>query len=375
MKHVHADIVHDIGPNGVALLTLNRPQALNALTLPMIRAMTELLLAWRDDPQVHAVALRGNSKQGPFGAFCAGGDIRFLHYACVAGDPALEDFFTEEYTLDHLLFTYPKPVLAFMDGVVMGGGMGISQGAACRIVTERTKMAMPETNIGLFPDVCGGYFLSRCPGHVGEYLALTGVTIGAQQALAYGLADAIAPVEALPLAWQAVQGFEANSPQAFALAWGQWVARAGWQQQAEPGATLLSPEVESAFGQGTVLEIVQVLRQADTEAARQALAVLHARSPLMLNVTLEQIRRARALDYSAELRMERGMMRHCFHAPHLQRYGQALEAVEGIRALAVDKDQRPRWQPQRVEDVTPDMVAPFFDSPWPEHAHPLRHLA
>ena len=166
------------------LLTLNRPKALNALSLQMVRDLTSALLAWRDDPAVLVVAIRGTNKFGRpgspeslFGGFCAGGDIRFFHQAAFAGETgerALDDFFTEEYQLNHLIHTYPKPYIAFMDGVVMGGGMGISQGARVRIVTERTKMAMPETNIGLFPDVGGGYFLSRCPGHAGEYLALTG---------------------------------------------------------------------------------------------------------------------------------------------------------------------------------------------------------
>lgn len=374
MEHPCSDIQHDIAGNGVAMLTLNRPQALNALTLPMIRALTALLLAWRDDPRVLAVAMRGSNKHGPFGAFCAGGDIRFLHHACVAADPALDDFFTEEYSLDHLLFSYPKPVVAFMDGVVMGGGMGISQGAACRVVTERTKMAMPETNIGLFPDVCGGYFLSRCPGHVGEYLALTGVTIGAQDALAFGLADAVAPSGQLAEAWLALQSFEVRTADAFKQAWGQWLAAAGWQSAPGDAPAWLAEDVEQAFGLDTVADIAEALRLSGSEAAGQALAVLHSRSPLMLHVTLEQIRRARSLSYAEELRMERGMMRHCFHAPHLQRFGHALEAVEGIRALAVDKDLRPRWQPQRIQEVTPDMVLPFFVSPWPEHAHPLRHL-
>ena len=185
-----ADSVNDVVlevQGRMGLVTLNRPRALNALSLPMIRALTTGLLTWRDDPQVLAVAVRGMSKGAaatqpgaptvnmPFGAFCAGGDIRFFHQAALAGDPALEDFFTEEYALNHLIHTYPKPFIAMMDGVVMGGGMGIAQGGSLRLVTERTKMAMPETQIGLFPDVGGGYFLSRCPGRLGEYLALTGL--------------------------------------------------------------------------------------------------------------------------------------------------------------------------------------------------------
>ena len=145
----------------VGFITLNRPKALNALSLSMIRSLAHCLLAWRDDPAVAAVAIRGSSKTGPFGAFCAGGDLRFFHQAALAGNAELEDFFTEEYTLNHLIHSYPKPYIAFMDGIVMGGGMGISQGAEIRIVTARTKLAMPETTIGLFPDVGAGYFLSR----------------------------------------------------------------------------------------------------------------------------------------------------------------------------------------------------------------------
>jgi enoyl-CoA hydratase/carnithine racemase len=334
------------------------------------------LLQWRDDPEVRAVAIRGMGREGPFGTFCAGGDIRFFHQAALAGDARLEDFFTEEYTLNHLIFTYPKPYIAFMDGVVMGGGMGISQGAACRIVTERTKMAMPETNIGLFPDVGGGFFLSRCPGHVGEYLGLTGAVIGAPQALAWGLADVAAPADDLPRAWEALATLDAATPPAWHAAWQGWMARAGWQPApAQRTVAPLPAEVESAFGEPTVAAIVQRLQAADTEAARQTEALLRQRSPLMLHVVLEQIRRARHLSLADDLRLERDLVRHCFHPLHLGRTPAQSETVEGIRALAVDKDHQPRWNPARIEDVTPEMVAPFFDSPWPAHAHPLRHMS
>jgi enoyl-CoA hydratase/carnithine racemase len=140
----------------IGCITLNRPKALNALSLDMVRSLTQALVALQDNSRVLAVAIRGTGKEGPFGAFCAGGDIRFFHQAAHAGDTSLGDFFTEEYRLNHLIHTYSKPYIAFMDGIVMGGGMGISQGASVRVVTERTKMAMPETNIGLFPDVGGG---------------------------------------------------------------------------------------------------------------------------------------------------------------------------------------------------------------------------
>lgn len=374
MNWTTPDVTVEVSANGVGLLTLNRPKALNALSLPMIRALTEALLAWRDDPAIRAVAIRGTSKHGLFGAFCAGGDIRFFHQAAVAGDAALEDFFTEEYALNHLIFTYPKPYIAFMDGIVMGGGMGISQGAGVRIVTEHTKMAMPETNIGLFPDVGGGYFLSRCPGHVGEYLALTGHVIGANEALAYGLADVIAPAHSLPQAWEALQGIMAASSQAFAAEWQSWMDRAGWARQAADDAPLLTAEVEAAFGQPTVQDIVEMLQRTPTGNAEKTLEILRTRSPLMLHVVLEQVRRARHMGLADDLRMERDLVRHCFQTVHLQRAGHASETVEGIRALAVDKDHAPRWNPPRIEDVTPGMVEPFFVSPWPVHSHPLKSL-
>ena len=193
------------------LITLNRPKALNALSLGMVRELLATLLAWRDDPAIQIVAIRGSNKAGRpgtpealFGGFCAGGDIRYFHQAVMGGDASLEDFFTEEYRLNHLIHHYPKPVIAVMDGIVMGGGMGVAQGASLRIATERTKMAMPETNIGLFPDVGGGYFLSRCPGHAGEYLALTGEIITPEDALGFGLADIKLNAVDLPGLWEAI---------------------------------------------------------------------------------------------------------------------------------------------------------------------------
>ena len=354
-------------------LTLNRPKALNALSLQMVRDLTTALLAWRDDPEVRLVAIRGTNKAGRpgsaesrFGGFSAGGDIRFFHQAVLAEDTALEDFFTEEYALNHLIHNYPKPFIAFMDGVVMGGGMGLSQGASVRIVTEHTRMAMPETNIGLFPDVGGGYFLSRCPGHAGEYLALTGEVIGASEALDFGLADIQRSAASLPALWGELGSLTFASQEAA----GQWVAtNLIATHDRNPGATA---HINTYFSLLRVKHIVDALEKAkDDPWAQKTAAILRKRSPLMLHVTLEQVRRARAMSLADDLRMERGLMRHCFHL----RPGTASETVEGIRARVIDKDQNPKWNPARIEDVTPEMVAPYFASPWPAHAHPLRGLA
>ncbi len=363
---------------GVGLITLNRPKALNALTLPMVRALLATLRQWRDDPTVLAVAIRGSNKIGRpgspealFGGFCAGGDIRFFHQAALEGDPALDDFFTEEYTLNHLIHNYPKPYIAFMDGIVMGGGMGISQGASLRIVTERTKMAMPETGIGLFPDVGGGYFLSRCAGHVGEYLALTGDTISGSQAAAWGLADVCVPSEALPALWADLQ--TCGSLESLQ----HWIAIHVIAKCSDTTRATVSFDANdyAAFGLGSVSSIVAALEASGTKPARAMAATLRHRSPLMLHVVLEQVRRARTMTLADDLRMERDLVQHCFYTAHLERSGHASETVEGIRALAIDKDYKPVWNPARLDDVTTAMVEPFFVSPWSASSHPLRDLA
>ena len=348
----------------VGFITLNRAKALNALSLGMVRDLLDVLLQWQKDEKVLAVAIRGNGKEGAFGAFCAGGDIRFLHKAGSTGNPEIEDFFTEEYALNHLIHTLGKPYIAFMDGIVMGGGMGISQGAALRVVTERTKMAMPETAIGLFPDVGGGYFLSRCPGRVGEWLALTGDTIGAGDAIENRLADGCLPADQQAAVWEALgtQSFASGAAVKDYVA-SKFVAASALQKSARG-------QIDQYFSLGSVGEIVAALEAADSDWARATAATLRKRSPLMLHVVLEQIRRARDMGLADDLRMERDMVRHCFFL----RPGQS-ETVEGIRALAVDKDHAPQWNPGRIEDVTPDMVAQFFTSPWPAHAHPLAHLS
>ncbi|MBC7609105.1 MAG: enoyl-CoA hydratase/isomerase family protein [Polaromonas sp.] len=382
------------------LITLNRPKALNALSLQMVRDLTAALLAWRDDPTVLLVAIRGSNKKGQpgtpealFGGFCAGGDIRFFHEAATSGDAsdtkALEDFFTEEYTLNHLIHTYPKPYIAFMDGVVMGGGMGLCQGEALgaplgkyegadgtspsargqggkvRIVTEHTKMAMPETNIGLFPDVGGGYFLSRCPGHVGEYLALTGEVIGADDAIGFGLADLKRNAAELPAIWDALgnQTFES------AVAADKWLATELIADVAR--GTGAASHIDNYFSLLRVKHIVDALEKAKDDVwASKTAAILRKRSPLMLHVVLEQIRKARGMSLADDLRMERDMVYQCFHL----RPDTESETVEGIRALAVDKDYTPKWMPARIEDVKPGMADVFFVSPWTPESHPLRGL-
>lgn len=349
----------------VGVITLNRAAALNALSLGMIRDITSLLHHWAVDEAVHAVLVRGAGREGKPAAFCAGGDIRFFHQAALSGDPRLEDFFTEEYELNHLIHTYRKPYIALMDGVVMGGGMGISQGASHRIVTEHSKLAMPETNIGLFPDVGGGWFLSRCPGRVGEFLALTGQALRSSDAIAWGLADHHVLSERLPAMLRMLSSLTSLD--------GERIHKVIEEFQSEsvaPVWTAWQQPLDRHFSQSTLSGIMDSLGGADGDAiAREVLATLGRRSPLMMAVTLEQVRRARGMSLADDLRMERDLVRHCFHLRS------PSETVEGIRALAIDKDHAPRWNPSDPSSVSEAMVKAFFISPWPACAHPLRHLS
>lgn len=360
MSDVIAQIEGRIGS-----ITLNRPKALNALSLDMVRALTRALLDWQANPQVLAVVVRGTGKEGPFGAFCAGGDIRFFHQAATTGDASLGDFFTEEYRLNHLIHTYNKPYIAFMDGIVMGGGMGISQGASVRVVTERTKMAMPETNIGLFPDVGGGYFLSRCPGRLGEYLGLTGQMLSGAQAVAAKLADIALPSGMLEPIWNTL----ISSPFENAESVERWVlAQAG---AITPEKLTPQPKIDEVFALPSIADMLHKLESLTDEWSQKTAHALRHRSPLMLHVVLTQIRRARQMSLADDLRMERDMVHHCFHLRSVN----DSDTVEGIRALAVDKDHTPNWKPARVEEVDLSEAARFFVSPWPSEHHPLRDLA
>jgi enoyl-CoA hydratase/carnithine racemase len=351
--------------NGTGTITLDRPKALNSLSLEMVRAMTETLLAWRDDTSVDAVVITSTSEK----ALCAGGDIRFFHQAGHAtpmgGSALLEDFFTEEYALNHLIHFYPKPYIALMDGVVMGGGMGIAQGgpdSGLRIVTERTRMAMPEVNIGLFPDVGGSHFLSHAPGALGMYLGLTGLTVGAADALYVGLADVFVPSAQLP----ALQSLIASTPgarladtiRAFAA---PFAAQAGAGELQARRAV-----IDQHFGASSVPAVMASLEGDDSPFAQKALSAMRQRSPLMMCVTREMLVRGASLGVADCLRMERSLVRRNFE------HG---EVLEGVRALVIDKDNAPQWNPPALEQVTPAMVARFFEPVWPDHAHPLRHLA
>ena len=350
----------------LGILTLNRPKALNALSLEMIRALTAQLLSWRHDDEVGAVLLRGANREGKAPAFCAGGDIRYFHQAALAGDPTLEDFFSEEYALNHLIHSFGKPTFVLMDGITMGGGMGLAQGCSMRVVTEHARLAMPETNIGLFPDVGGGWFLARTPGCLGEFLGLSGQVLGAADALAVDWADICVKADRLDELVQGIVDATAVDGVGALSAVNAFAADAG----ASPLATQRDL-VDRVFAAHDLPAIVAALAAEPGEFAASLASTLAQRSPLMMAVTLAQIRRARGMTLADDLRMERGLVRQCFHL----RPGAASETLEGIRALAVDKDHAPRWNPSTIEAVDAATVAAYFESPWPAHAHPLRDLA
>jgi enoyl-CoA hydratase len=319
----------------------------------------------RDDSRDHRRAAKlGERSRSPRGgsggaggkAFCAGGDIRWFYQAHQANDPLLDQFFVEEYALNHLIHRYAKPYIALMDGVVMGGGMGISQGARLRIVTERTKMAMPETNIGLFPDVGGGWFLARTQGHIGEYLGLTGAVIGAADAIYAKLADAYLPTNAIAEMVAALQARQFTSGEAVLEQIASFTRQ--HSDACVPSTSQLASSaalIDSLFAGASAQAILAAVSDADGDWAAQTAATLRSRSPLMLCVTLEQIRRARTMSLEDELRMELDMMHDVF------RHG---DGIEGIRALVIDKDHQPKWNPPRLDEVSAARVRAFFDSPW-----------
>lgn len=352
--------------NRIAHIVLDRARALNSLSLDMIRTITEALLAWSDDDGVQAVVIRSTSER----ALCAGGDIRFFYDVGTktpqGGSALLEDFFTEEYALNHLIHFYPKPYIALMDGIVMGGGMGVTQGGEAnrmRIVTERTRMAMPEVNIGLFPDVGGSYFLSRAPGEIGAYLGLSGETVGAADAIYAGLADVFLPSAQLPALLEMLASARAADIRTAICEFA-----APFRDQAHPEQSILAKHrtlIDRHFAHDDVKQIVTSLADDDHPFAQRTLAAIGKRSPLMMCVTLAQLRRGAKLSVADCLRLERIMVRRCFE------HG---EVLEGVRALVIDKDNAPRWNPATLEEVDSGMVERFFVAAWPPHAQPLRHL-
>lgn len=321
-----------------AYLTLNRPKVLNALTHAMVRRIDVALTAWEHDPAVETVVLTGAGERG----LCAGGDIRAIHDDARNGDgTASAAFWRDEYRLNARIAHYPKPYVAVMDGIVMGGGVGVSAHGSVRIVTERSKIAMPETGIGFVPDVGGTYLLALAPGELGTHLALTGSPAGAGDALLCGLADLYVPSDSLPGLLAAL----AHAPVRQVL--GQYARQ-------EPSGELAAarPWIDACYAADTVEEIIDRLLEHGGSAAKETAETLLTRSPTSLKVTLAALRRARRLGpLENVLDQEYRVSCAALTAPDL---------VEGIRAQVIDKDRSPRWTPPTLAEVTDADVERFF---------------
>ena len=326
---------------GVGRLTLNRPEALHALTLDMCQIMTDALLGWRDDPAVELVLL---DHTGPRG-FCAGGDIRMLAESGAGDGAKARAFFHLEYRLNHLLMDYPKPVVALMDGVVMGGGVGIALPARYRVATERTTFAMPETGIGLFPDVGGGWHLPRLAGQTGYWLALTGARIKAADCLALGLATHYvesSKLQALKADLLAAQGSDRIGASLAAHA-------------SDPGPSPLEPHrtiLDACFSAPTVEAVMERLERDGSDWAKAQHTALQTKSPQTLKVALRQLQTGAALtDFADNMVIE-----YRIGARVVQRH----DFLEGVRAVIIDKDNDPKWAPATLEAVDEALLDAIF---------------
>ena len=322
----------------LARITLNRPEAINALSLGMVRTMRAALEDWRSDPGVGTVLIDGAGERG----LCAGGDIRMAWESLRADGSLADRFWEEEYALNAAIAAYPKPLVAFMDGVVMGGGVGISAHARHRVVTERSVIAMPETIIGFTPDVGGSFLLSRAPGAIGLRLALTGSRLDAGDAVYCGLADHFVPSERLAALVvllsrgepdEAIKTVAAPPPEA------SLAEQRGW--------------IDATYSGETVEAILTALQVRPEPRAAADADDLGLRSPMSLKVTLRSIRSAAELpDLAACLAQELRLVRALTRRP---------DFMEGVRAQLIDKDRTPRWSPATLAEVTDEMVAACFD--------------
>ncbi|MDG5486176.1 enoyl-CoA hydratase/isomerase family protein [Mycolicibacterium gadium] len=322
---------------GVGLITLNRPKAINSLTHPMVNAISPVLTEWADDGDVHTVVIDGAGERG----LCAGGDIVAIYHSAKAGGSEARQFWYDEYRLNAQIARLGKPYVALMDGIVMGGGVGVAVHGSVRVVTDTTKMAMPEVGIGFIPDVGGTLILSRAPGLLGTHAALTGATFGAGDAIAMGFADHFVPHGAIAAFKETV------------IADGVDAALAA--HSAEPPASQILSQrewIDRCYAGATATEIVDALRGDDATAAHDAADLIETRSPVSVSVALEAVRRATKLDtledvLRQEYRTSCGSLR-------------SHDLVEGIRAQVIDKDRNPKWSPASLAAVTTADVEAYF---------------
>jgi enoyl-CoA hydratase len=328
----------------VGRIRLNRPKALHALNTAMCVGVLDALEAWRNDPAVALVMIDHAEGRG----FCAGGDIRMLGTSGAGDGAEARAFFLAEYRMNHRLFTYAKPIVAWMDGITMGGGVGISQPARYRIATENTRFAMPETGIGLFPDVGGGWYLSRLPGRIGQYLALTGARLNGAECHALGLATHYMRAERL------------GEAKARIVAGPSGVETILAELSAPiPDAAILAhaEAIDRLFASDTLEDVFAVVEADESEFARATLATLRTKSPQAMKVSLKLLLEGRTMaTFEDEMRQEYAVATRVVQRP---------DFAEGVRAVIIDKDNAPRWNPSRVEDVSDHVIDQIF-APLPD---------
>ncbi|MBM9468013.1 enoyl-CoA hydratase/isomerase family protein [Nakamurella leprariae] len=337
---------------GVGTITLDRPRAINALTHEMVGLIDRALRDWAVDDAVRTVVLTGAGDRG----LCAGGDIRAVHADAVAGGSASVDFWRDEYRLNAFIGTYPKPFVAIMDGITMGGGVGLAGHAAHRVVTERSVVGMPEVGIGLCPDVGGTLLLARAPGHLGTHLGLTAGRMDAADAVLAGFADLVVPSGHLPELLDRLTRQDVPT------------ALAAVAQPPGPGALAADRDwIDRCYAAGTVPEIVAALRAAPEAGARRAAEAITTASPTAVTVTLAALTSVRTIGASLEQALNQEFSLSCAALRH-------PDLAEGIRAQIIDKDRMPRWSPPTFDQVDPVVVAGWFtprpDAPFPDQPFP-----
>ena len=325
------------------VIRLNRPKAINAVTLEMFRDIDKALDRFEADPAVAVIVLEGAGERG----LCAGGDIRTLWESSKAKGDLGKILWREEYILNARIKKFPKPYVAFMDGIVMGGGVGLSAHASHRVVTDRTKLAMPEVGLGFFPDVGGTYLLSHAPGEIGTYFGLTGQTMNGPDAIHAKFADWVVPASRLPELREALTKLRAGATTADV---GSLIGGFATGETSGPVAAK-EPVIDALFGFDRMEDIVAALKRDGSEFALATLKTLNEKSPRGMVVTLKLLRLARGSSLEECLGREYRAALEVFRSDDFR---------EGVRAAVIDKDRNPTWSPPRIEDVTPQMLAPYF---------------